>query len=232
MKIIKEIGWIKCDHKNKGAAGLKLEELLKVTPDNFEVPDYYGIELKTKKSIFEDKITLFCATPDNQLFEIARLHKLYSYPDNKDKKYTILNTSINAKYRTRVKNNIYFVLKVDYENKKINLLIYNGDKLIDQQTSWSFEMLKEKLERKLKYLCFVLVDTKFLNNQLFIKYRDDNYYILKNFNTFINLIDIGIISISLRIGVYKGEYKHGQIHDHGTSFSINKNKLDLLFDKL
>lgn len=232
MKKIKNLGWIECNNKNYGAVGLKLEELLKINSDNFEIPDYNGIEIKTKKSIFEDKITLFCATPDSFLFEIARLHSLYSYPDSKEKEYNVLNTCITTKYKTRIKDNIYFKLKVDYENKKIILLVYENNKVIDYQTSWSFELLKEKLERKLKYLCFVLVDTKFSHNQLFVKYKNDRYYTLKDFNTFIKLIDKGIVSISMRIGVFKGKYRNGQIHDHGTSFSISKKYLEQLFNEI
>ena len=232
MKRIKSLGWIKCDHKNYGAVGLKLEKLLKINPDNFEIPDYEGIEIKTKKSIYEDKISLFCATPDSFLFEIARLHSLYSYPDSKDSRYNVLNTCISSKYKIRIKNDIYFKLEVDYKNERITLLVYDKNNLIDKQTSWSFETLKEKLERKLKFLCFVSVDTVFSQNQLYVKYKEDNYYSLRSFNTFIELIDQGIITISIRIGVYKGKYRNGQLHDHGTAFCIEKNNLELLFDKI
>lgn len=38
----------------------------------------------------------------------------------------------------------------------------NNLQLIDKEVSWSIELLKEKFERKLKYLAFVSADKKFL----------------------------------------------------------------------
>ena len=232
MKTIKGMGWIECNHKNRGSAGLKLEKLLGINPENFEIPDYNGIEIKTKKTLSKEKITLFCATPDSYFFEIKRLYELYSYPDKRDKKYNILNANVNTYKKTHIKDNIYFKLKVEKKEKIVLLVVYKDNKIVDCCTSWSFDLLKEKLERKLNYLCFVDVDTRFSHNQLFIKYKNDNYYILKDFNTFIDLLDNGIISISIRINIFKNEYRNGQIHDHGTAFCIDKKNLNLLFDKL
>ena len=55
-------------------------------------------------------------------------------------------------------------------------------------------------------------------------------YKLKDFETFINLIEKGIIRISLKIGVFRTGKRVGKIHDHGTSFCIEENNLDKLYD--
>ena len=55
-------------------------------------------------------------------------------------------------------------------------------------------------------------------------------YKLKDFETFIDLIENGIIRISLKIGVFRTGKKIGQIHDHGTSFCIEEDNLDKLYD--
>lgn len=93
-------------------------------------------------------------------------------------------------------------------------------------------MLKEKLYRKLKLLCYVEVDKKLSNRDLYVKYKNYIYYKLKDFDTFINLLNNGIIKVSFCIGVFKNGNRCGQIHDHGTKFNINKDKLNLLFDKI
>lgn len=231
INTIKKMGWIECPTKNYGCAGLKLEELLEINPENFEIPDYNGIEIKTKKSILNERISLFCAAPDSYLFENKRLYTLYSYPSKNDKQYKVLNINVNSKYKKLVSNQIYFQLKVNKEKEKIQLLIYNNYKLIDTYTSWSFDLLKEKLERKLMYLCFVNVKSYYSNNKLYVKYTNDEYYKLRDFKKFINLIDNGIISISFRIDTFKNGNKKGKIHDHGTCFCIDKNNLELLFQK-
>ena len=73
---IKKLGWIKCEQKNYGSVGLKIEELLNINSRNFEIPDYDEIEIKTKKSVSTKNITLFSASPDSFLFETKRLHQL------------------------------------------------------------------------------------------------------------------------------------------------------------
>lgn len=229
---IKQMGWIPCNN-NYGDAGNKLEKLLNRNPGNFEIPDYDNIEIKTKKSLLYSNITLFSACPDSYLFEIKRLHKLYGYPDRKNREFKILNNSIYCNKLTYIYNNKYFVLKIDRAHKKLKLIVCNGNMdVIDDFTSWSFALLKEKLERKLKYLCFVEVKKMFFQNQLYIKYTNDNYYSLKDFETFIHLIEIGVIGVTFRIGVFKSGKRKGQIHDHGTGFCINKDNLELLFNKI
>src|SRR5574344_1579438 len=78
---IKQKGWIKGDKKNRGSAGIIFEKLLKNSYNNFELPDYNGIEIKTKSSSREKYISLFSAVPDSFLFEIKRIVEQYGYPD-------------------------------------------------------------------------------------------------------------------------------------------------------
>lgn len=233
MKKIQRLGWIPYNQNNYGSAGLKLEQLLKINPENFEIPDYKNIELKTKISKKENKISLFNATPDSYLFEIKRLHHLYGYPDRKNPNYNILNQEVYTNKLTKIKENTFFKIKVCRETKKIKLLVYNNKNiLIDNQTSWSFDLLKIKLERKLKYLCYVELDKYYHKGINYVKYSNDHYYILKGFSEFINLIENGKIGITFKIGVFRTGKRVGQIHDHGTSFSIDKRNLNLLFEEI
>lgn len=233
MERIKKMSWIPCDYRNFGAAGIKLEKLLNRNPDNFEIPDYDGIEIKTKKSTIRDDITLFCATPDSYLFEIKRIYELYAYPDINNKQEKVLNCKIYCGKLTYIYNDKLFSIKVDRKKEVIKLLVYDRSlNVIDSMTSWSFDMIKEKLERKLSYLCLVKMDKSFWQNQLYIRYTKDTYYKLRDFDTFIDLVENGTICILFRIGVFKTGKRKGQMHDHGTGFCINMNQLELLFEKL
>lgn len=233
LDTIKKRGWIACTVKNYGSVGLKLEQLLGINTLNLEIPDFEGIELKTKKSKFKQTISLFSATPDNQLFEIKRLHKLYAYSDKKNPEYNVLNKILKQGELTYIYNEIFFTLKVDYNKKVIFLVILNRNlEIIDCTTYWSFDLLRDKLERKLRYMCYIQADTVYSNSQLYVKYKDENYYKLKSFDTFLNLIEKGKISITFRIGVYKYGKKIGQIHDHGTTFSIDEMNIEDLFEKI
>lgn len=230
---IKKKGWLPCQTKNYGAIGIKIEQLLNINTNNFEIPDYNGIEIKTKKSILTTTITLFSASPDSYLYEIKRLHSLYAYPYKNNPNFKVLNKTIIQGRLTYIYNGIYFTLKVDKQNERVLLIVLNSELIIiDSNTHWSFSLLKEKLERKLKYLCYIHADTFYSNSQLYAKYKNDNYYRLKSFDKFIELIENGKISITFRIGVFNTGTKKGQIHDHGTVFSIEEKNIEKLFDKI
>ncbi len=70
---IKKMGWVKSVNEGKGSIGLTFENLLGKEKENFELPDYLGIELKTHQKYSKSYTTLFNATPDGRyLFEIKR----------------------------------------------------------------------------------------------------------------------------------------------------------------
>ena len=186
---IKNLDWIECKNKNKSVTGKTLENLLEINPDNFEIPDYNTIEIKSKVSKRENL------------------------------------EPINNEYSAK--------LRIDYKNKKVIMEIYNKDnELIDNLSSWSFELLEEKLCRKLNYVCLVEGDKKFSHNVLYVRYDKYKFYKLKKFSNFIRLLKRGQIRISFTLGVYKSGSKSGKMHDHGTQFSIRKENMKLLFDEI
>lgn len=73
QEIINNNKWVKAIGKGSSSVGITLESLLGKERENFEIPDYYGIEIKTKYSTWEEYVTLFSAVPDSYLFEIRRL---------------------------------------------------------------------------------------------------------------------------------------------------------------
>ena len=228
---IKNLGWIECENKNKSVTGKTLENLLEINPDNFEIPDYNTVEIKSKVSKRENYIDLFCATPDSYVLETKRLYDKYGYLDSNN--YKILNFVLYGEFLKPINNEYSARLRIDYKNKKVIMEVYNKDnELIDNLSSWSFELLEEKLSRKLNYVCFVEGDKKFSHNTLYVRYDKYKFYKLKKFSDFIQLLKRGQIRISFTLGVYKSGIKSGKMHDHGTQFSIRKENLKLLFDEI
>ena len=228
---IKNLGWIECENKNKSVTGKTLENLLEINPDNFEIPDYNTVEIKSKVSKRENYINLFCATPDSYVLETKRLYDKYGYLDSNN--YKILNFVLYGEFLKPINNEYSAKLRIDYKNKKVIMEVYNKDnELIDNLSSWSFELLEEKLSRKLNYVCFVEGDKKFSHNTLYVRYDKYKFYKLKKFSDFIQLLKRGQIRISFTLGVYKSGIKSGKMHDHGTQFSIRKENLKLLFDEI
>lgn len=231
MNNIKKLGWIESKFNGTGAAGLMFENLIGKEQENFELPDYKGIELKTKSVSSHPYIRLFSAVPDSYLFEIKRIHKEYGFINKNNKK--VFHICISANEIISFKNHYYFKLKVDNQKKKVILKIFdNFSGNVDENISWSFDLLEEKIKRKLNYLALITSEQKQINNKTYFKYRNLNLYKLKKPHTLIELIEQGIIKIDFNITEKYNSYGEKKIYDHGTAFLISKYNLTKLFNKI
>jgi hypothetical protein len=81
---IRKKEYIKGVCNNYSAIGRTFENELNLPENTFSIPDYYGIEIKTRKAYSKSYITLFTAVPDGKkLFELERLKETYGYPCKK-----------------------------------------------------------------------------------------------------------------------------------------------------
>lgn len=104
FKILKELklefykiqcqNWILNRSNGTGAAGRTLEILLNKESDRFILPDYRGIEIKTKLSRNESYIALFSMAFDNKPLEMRRLLNGYGYPDRDYPQYKVFFTKV------------------------------------------------------------------------------------------------------------------------------------------
>ena len=169
---IKKLGWVKSMRKGTSGIGYTFERLIGKPEDYFNIPDYNSIEIKTKHRYSKGFITLFSAAPDGDtLFPIKRIVNKYGYPDKDFKECNIFNIAVNATSITKVGYHKKFKINVNYEKEKIDFVAIDrfGNE-IDTEVSWSFDMLKEKLERKLQYLSIVKADSKIINGTEYLKY--------------------------------------------------------------
>ena len=231
---IEKAGWIPCISCGSGAVGRTFENALGINENTFEVPDYDClIEIKTKIIRTDNLykyINLFSAAPDSYLFETKRIVNSYGYPHNKYSNLKVFNLSI---YTSKVAftRRYMFRLKIDKVKKQLVLYVYDrfSFELVDNDVAWSFDLLSQKLYRKLKYLLYVKARKKMINGKVFFCYSNSKIYILKNFDSFLNAIEHDYIRVTFKIGVYTWGHKYGKINDHGTSFDINEDYLEELF---
>ena len=102
---------------------------------------------------------------------------------------------------------------------------------IDDTVYTDLESLKEKIEYKIKKLAIVGANTYKKKEKELFKYTGYKIYEIKSFNKFIECIDKGYIIITFKIGYFISGKRKGQIHDHGTGFSINNNDIDKLYTR-
>ncbi len=229
---IRKLGWIESMRNGPTGVGYTFETLLNKKEDNIRQPDFNNIEIKTMKYFSKRKIHLFNLTPEsNSTYTIKSIVNSFGYPDKTYPKYKVFNVSINTRVPTIIGYK-KFRLKVDKENKKILLIatsIFGVKKKLN--VYWNFDKLEEALLQKLQYLAIVKACTRKNKEKELYYYTRIDFYKLKSFDYFIDLIEKGIITITFKIGIKKEPEKFGQIHDKGTDFSILEKNIELLFEK-
>lgn len=229
---IKKTGWIKSVQKGYGGIGVTFEQILGINQNELEIPDYGDIEIKTKRSYSKSYSSLFNCTPTGPHYhEIERLKDKFGYPDKVLKECKVLYTNVCATEKIKVGLNFYFQLEVCKRQEKLFLKIFDKtNNVIEKIVYWDFDILEEKLLRKLKTLAFIKALSKQINNEEFFKYYDLKIYKLKGMEEFIKLIEEGLIRINFKIGVFRNGNKIGKIYDHGTSFCIQSHNLHKLYN--
>lgn len=231
--IINKLGWIKSMRKGYTGLGYTFEYLLGKKEDSLPLPDFGNIEIKTVRYNSRKKIHLFSIMPDgDSIFPTNILDKL-GYPDKTYKNIKVFNMDFNTINYTPI--GLYKMGKiiVDSKNEKINFIAidYLGNNL-NIKTSWSFKMLKERLFLKLKKIVIIESLSKEQNNSEYYYYKKMNYYILKDFDTFIKLIEEGTINIGIKISFHKDKENFGKIKTRGTVFSICLNDIEKLYNRI
>ncbi len=231
---IKKMGWIKEKKKGSCSIGYTFEELLKKSEDNFPLPDFYNVEIKTMNTHSKMNLHLFNLTPDGEcFFPIKKIIDELGCPDKDYPNCKKFYCSFKGNEYTKIIYGRYGRLNVNRNSKKIELLICdNKNENINIGISWSFNWLLERLNMKMTYLALVKASSRIIDGEGFYYYHTIRYYKLKDFDNFLSLIEKGIITVTFKIGFYKEDRRMGEIYDHGTDYSINVNNIDLLYDEI
>ena len=218
---IKNLGWIKSIKNNCSGIGRTFENLLGKEEDSFCFPDFNGIKIKTKHFYSKKPFTLFSAEPDGkELFESERIRATYGYPHTHLPEFLIFYSKVKAIHDYTV-GKYKFTLKIDYNKKILSLIIKDfQNNIVDTNTYWSFDLLKECLKRKLTYLAVILARSKYIDGIEYFQYCKMVIYKNVVFEKFLKLLKEGKISVNFNISVYTGTYRYGKPHNHGTSFNI------------
>ncbi|MBO4245249.1 MAG: hypothetical protein J5892_00760 [Bacilli bacterium] len=216
--------------------GLMLEKLLGSTGADFNIPDFYDIEIKAIGMYPNPTLTLFSAhLYGDEIFPVQGISQKYGHPDKDFPEHNVILVKLDVKYyhQDSINKNYFYKLSIDEVNKKIFVNIYdNHFKLIDNTIHWDFDDLKEMLERKLSKLAIFRVSRTIRKGVYYYKYIDMKLYRLRSFNCFINLIKQGKITANIQTGVYKSGYRQGKFVDHGTSFKMYLKNVELLFEQI
>ena len=227
------MGWIKSLRSGPTGVGYTFETLLGLSENSIPFPDYFNIEIKTHRKSSNSLINLFNYNPigDNS-YQLKYIYEQYGYPSRKDTNKKVFNVSLYCNYRKFISNKFSLTLSICRDERKLFLEVYDSNgKLYEKNTFWDFATLEDKLYSKLSYLAYVTVSNKFINGQEFFRYDNIYFYKLRDFDTFLYLLNLGKICISFKVGGNVVESFPWQIDSHGTSFCIKCKDLQLLYSK-
>ncbi len=229
--IIANKGWIPSFNNNWGSVGLTFENLLDKKPDSKYEPDYYDIEIKCSGRYSRYPLFLFTIAFDGPSDdEITRLTEKYGHYDKDfpDKKVMFEKVGMDFGHFNGEGNSFRF--EIDKERKVIYLCVYDVNGCLLEKISYvSFQSLKEHLETKLKKMALVYASKRVENNRDFFRYYKIVLYHLYGFDTFLDLIEKGIIIVHLISRISKSGEDIGKYRNKNLVFSIAKKDINYLF---
>lgn len=229
---IKNMGYCKGLTNDKNSSGITLEHLLKCTGADFNIPDFYDIEIKAVREMKNKHIDLFNSAPDGSIVNSTKwLSENFGYPDRDFPNIKVIKGNIYGNRISKIGTKHLFKLNIDYSKKRIYLTILNYElKVVSKDIFWDFDSLKEKLFRKDSKLAIFEFYKKEVNGDKYYRFTKLEMFKLKSFEKFIECIERGKIFLVLKTGVFKKGKYEGNFKNHGTSFRINKEDIEDLFD--
>ena len=230
---IKNLGLCKTLRNGTTGVGFTFESLIGKKEDNASEADFNGIEIKVKFGYSKSPITLFSLTPKGYNYTIKHLLENYGYPDKTNKNFKSFRGEAYCKKNSITANRYILKLKINNELNRLELIILNTNlKILEKNVYWNLNDLAERLYKKLNYLAYIKAYPYKRNNETYYKYTNINFYTLKNFKTFLNLIEKDKIHITFNIGICKNGKNAGKIEDHGTAFKLDKYYIEELFEPI
>jgi hypothetical protein len=233
---------------NDGSAGNTLEDLLGVEENNFKVPDWGNIELKTKKKESQSLVTLLHREPQPNASVPQLLLSLGWRHKNAGEKYpsdelsfrstTKANSFSDRGFAIKLYDNkVNFVFEPNEVNSRANdrtgaYLTY-GDWLNDIENRslhyssvlpvfWERNYVEAQIKRKLDNTLFCLVESKVVDGEKYFLF--ESAVLLSHFNPtkLQELFDSHALYVDFDARTRK---------NHGTKFRIDLRAISSLFEK-
>lgn len=235
FKKINKIGYVKGVNNNlNNAAGLTLESYLGKPADSMFFPDYEGIEVKCTQRFSGYNIGLFSLSFDGpELYESNYLLQKYGVNDETFQENKKLIATLKLNKKVLVNDKYYFEFKIDYKKEMLYISIYNIDMVhLEDRAFIYFDSLEKRLNVKLKKLALFYASKKKIEDNLFFRYYKLECYKYKGINAFLEALETGAVAASLVLRFSRSKETLGKNRNKNIQFSIKKNSVEKLFDKI
>ncbi len=231
---INKKGWNESVCNDTGGVGLTFEKLLDKKADSMFFPDYYGTEIKCTTRYSRYPISLFTKSFDGPLlYEMNRILEKYGKNDRLYHDKKLLNANLKVNEKVLVNNKYFFELKLDYNQEKMFLFIYDiTGTLLENSVYIDFYSIKIHLQTKLSSLAIVYASKKIIDKKDYFRYYKMSIYELISTEKFIELIEKNVIDISLVGRISRSGSEKGRQRNKGLIFKIPKENINKLFKEI
>ncbi len=242
LEKIKKMGWIKSRRQgNVGGIGNTLEDLLGIDENNLQIPDYGEWELKSQRSGTNSLVTLFHSEPEPRKARIVPqiLLPKFGWPHQEaGLRHPIEERSFRQTINAASFSDRGFIVKVDRLSRRVKInfdyskvdnkhlewkesvLTNAGDEGLNPIPYWTFDLIENKLNEKLKNVIFVTANSKLVNGEEFFKYEQIELYLEPSLEKFLTLLNDGFLYVDF-------DARTG--HNHGTKFRVRTAKKNELY---
>lgn len=221
IQLIYQQGFIPAECCGDTAIGRTLETALGLQINSNPLPDYKGIEIKSKRGKSKTRKTLFAKVPDWDLSSLSSFKEFLSEYGYQRDGLRRLNCTVNA-----LKHNTQGLkLAVDYGPPE--LLLENGIRNNQNQKGllvWSLINLQKKLAEKHKQTFWVSAETRIINGKEEFRYNSIEYTRAPLTYQFSTLLSTGLMTVDHLI-----KEKGNSAHERGPLFKLNDAGYKLLF---
>lgn len=224
LKEIHKMGFVPSEKHGDTCIGMTLEKLLGIPPNSLPVPDYKGIELKSKripvKGHGKSLQTLFAQVPDwkRSPFDNRRILEVFG-KENLEKHRRELNCTVK-----NVKNAQGLWLEV---REKLDDLVSVGEteKFRGDVVVWSLQYLKDRMLSKHKETFWVAAESKVYDGKEFFRYDSVVHTRRPQVEQMPALFDDGTLSVDILLHTKPT----GSVRDRGYLFRMPAQKIATLF---
>jgi len=232
FKKITELGWVKTHRAGPTGIGKTLEDLLGITENNIQGPDYGVYELKSMRNNAKSMLTLITKSPDSPPRANTALRLKFGYSSAAyDNGEQVLHATLSTQRFSPIHTTGY-KLKIACDESHIYIVSADASGVETVEAQWDIDKLIEKMDKKLGDQ-FILVRADSRGTGAEEEFQFNEAYLLNGFSSagIIKLVNDGKILVDKRIGQYHSGKNKGKTHDHGTGFRIHERDYVYLFQR-
>ena len=130
-------------------------------------------------------------------------------------------------------NDFYFKLAPEFEEDRLYLKVYDeNERFLESDAYINFSTIIERVKLKLNTLAVVYASKRIINTEQYFRYYKIIIYKLKTPEIFLDLIARNKITVSIIGRVSRSGTKEGRQRNKNLTFSLPKENIELLFDKI